>query len=155
MGHVRYSGHVDGTEEAAWDLVTRSALYPEWDPLFCRVTPPAMPLDRPGASIDAVLRMAGRQISGHVEVAAAEPPDRLLLVGVAGEDVRLTWTWRVARLGRGIEVSVELDYELAEHIAGDVADLVFVERAVGRGVRAAVENLADLVQVRQPVLVDS
>lgn len=72
-----------------------------------------------------------------------------MLAGVAGNDLRLTWTWRFARLGRGVEVSVELDYVLADELAGDSADLLFVERSVGRSLRSAVESFTDLVQVRQ------
>lgn len=44
---------------------------------------------------------------------------------------------------------MELDYELADELAGDSADLLFVERSVGRSLRSAVENFTDLVQVRQ------
>ncbi len=149
MGHVRYSGHLDAPQDAAWDLATRPRRFPEWDPLFCGVIDDDQRLDRPGVAFRAVLRVAGRQLDGRVEVVAAECPRLLVLAGVAGNDLRLTWTWRFARLGRGVEVSVELDYVLADELAGDSADLLFVERSVGRSLRSAVENFTDLVQVRQ------
>ncbi len=146
MGHVRYSGHLDATPEAAWEVVVRPERYPDWDPLFCRVTDVAGALDRPGAAFRGVLRIAGRQLDARIEAISAERPRRLMLVGFAGPDLRFTWSWRFAPVGAGVEVSVELDYDLADNLAGDLADLLFVERSIGRSVRTAVENFGDLAK---------
>ncbi len=150
MGHVRDKFHVDAPIEAVWELGTNANRFVEWQTNLVDIKDVSGPADRAGTTYTAVYRIAGRKIEGHWEIARAEKPSLLEFKGTAPGGGKAAATNRLERAGTGTDVTFEMDYELPGGVVGDIADKLFMERALERDVKHSNENFKALCEAKIP-----
>ena len=152
MTHVTMTAHFDAPIEHVFDLATQFKRYPEWNTLYTEVKEVIGPPDKVGTRFDSVMRFLGRKMMGVGEIGEVERPRLLKIVG-EGEGGKLTTIDRLTPAGTGTDYVLEVEYDLPAGVFGQIADKLFVERAVERELRHSIENFKALVEVKVPVLV--
>lgn len=141
MGHVVNSIHIDAPPERVFELISDARRFPEWGTNVIEVKDVSGPQDRVGASYTAVMRFAGRRMEGRWEITRVEKPSYVEQKGTALGGGDATAINRLEPAGGGTDITFELDYELPGGFVGDLADRLFVERAIERGVKHNGDNL--------------
>jgi uncharacterized membrane protein len=148
MGHVRETLHIDAPPDRVWALGTDPSRYPEWQAGLVEVRDISGPLDRVGSKYTAVYQVMGRRLEGTTEVTKLEPgkliEERGSIVG-GGPAVS---TIRIEPLSGGTDMTFELDYELPGGLIGDIANKLFMERAIERQIRHSNENFKALAEAK-------
>jgi uncharacterized protein YndB with AHSA1/START domain len=141
MGHVINSIHIDAPPERVFELITDAQRFPEWGDSVIEVKDVSGPQDRVGASFTAVMKFAGRRVESRFETTRVEKPTYLEQKGTMPGGGDSTAINRLEPAGGGTDAKVELDYELPGGFFGDLADRLFMERAIERGVKHNGDNL--------------
>ena len=150
MGHVVHGIHIDAPPERVFDLTVDAARLPEYMTNISEVKDVSGPLDRIGASYTGVMKIIGRRLEGHWEVVRVEKPAYVELLGTAPGGGRATFITRNEPKDGGTDRTVELDYELPAGFAGELADKLFVEKAIERDTRHSMENLKAICEAKVP-----
>ncbi len=150
MGHVTAQQHVAAPIETVFDAMLRVDRLPESNPFFHKVISGPSDVAGVGNHFVTEMRVLGRAFESEIDVTELVRPTLLTLVGAAPGGGHLRWTRRLSTSGEGTDVESSFDYEVPGHIAGAIADHVFLHRSIERGARHSLENFADLVESGQP-----
>lgn len=150
MGHVREKMYIEAPVDVCWDLGADASRVPEWQEGVLEVKDITGKLDQVGAGYSTVLRIMGRRLEGRFEVSKVDKPRLVELSGTAPGGGRAKSTVWLEPAGGGTDLTVEIDYELPGGLIGDVADKVFMERAVERQIRHSNENFKALCEAKIP-----
>jgi len=150
MGHVREKLHISAPIEVCWDLGSDANRILEWQVGVLEVKGITGRLDRVGASYSPVLSIAGRKIDSRWEVTKVDKPRLVELTGTApGGGKAKSSTW-LEPSGDGTDLTFEIDYDLPGGVVSDIADKLFMERAVERQIRHSNENFKALCEAKVP-----
>lgn len=152
MTIVRATGHFDAPIDRVFDLGTDFARYPEWNTIYSEIKEVTGPVAL-GARVHAVTKVLGRRMEGWGEVVEIDPPRMLKIAGTGLEGGTVSTTYRFTPAGDGTDYEFESQYELPAGFLGQIADKLFVEKAVERDLRHSLENFKALVEARTPVLI--
>ena len=152
MGHIRDTFHIDAPLEVCWDIGTDAARQPEWSEGVLEVKDVTGRLDRVGAAYTRVFSIAGRRLEGRFEVVEIEPLHFMKVAGTTAGGGRASYTVRNVADGAGTNGTFEMDYELPGGVIGDLANKLFMERALERQMRHSNENLKALCEAQVPSL---
>jgi uncharacterized membrane protein len=148
------TAHYDVPIEKVFELATDYKRYPEWNVSYSEVDQVSGPTDKVGTKFHTIMKLLGRPIEGWAEVAEAETPRLIKLIGTGKEGGKLELIDRFTPVGiAGTDVEMEVDYELPAPMESHVSDKVFVEKAVERNLRHSLENFKALVEAKEPILV--
>jgi coenzyme Q-binding protein COQ10 len=148
MGHVRDTFHIDAPPDRAWGLYTDPSRYSEWQAGLGEVKDISGPLDQVGSKFTAVVRVMGRRLEATSEVTKVEPGKLIEQHGSVVGGGPAVSTFRIEPVSGGTDMTVELDYELPGGLVGDIADKLFMERAIERQIRHSNENFKALAEAR-------
>jgi uncharacterized membrane protein len=153
MKQLRMTAQFDAPIERVFQLGTDFKRYPEWNVSYTEVKEVTGPPDQVGTKVYAVMQILGRKMEGWGEIVEIDPPRLLKIAGSSTQGGTVTTTYRFTPVGSGTDVVLEADYELPAGILGQIADKLFLEKAIERNVRHSLENFKALVETKQPVLV--
>jgi uncharacterized membrane protein len=91
-------------------------------------------------------------MEGWAEVVEADPPRLIKLTGTSTQGGKLTTTYRFTPVGSGTDIETLIEYELPG-VFGQIADKLFVQKAIERDVRHSQENFKAFLEARTPALV--
>jgi uncharacterized membrane protein len=149
---VRAKGHFDAPIDRVFELGSDFARYPEWNTSYSEINEVTGPA-KIGTRIHGVTKVLGRRMEGWGEVVEIDPPRLLKIAGSGLEGGSVSTTYRFMPSGDGTDYEFESQYELPAGFLGQIADKLFVEKAVERDLRHSLENFKALVEARKPVLV--
>jgi uncharacterized membrane protein len=147
MAHVEMNAHFEAPIEQVFDLMADAKRWPEWMPNMLEVMEVTGPLDQPGTRIHEAMRFLGRRIESWDEIVEAERP-RLWKYASGTEGMKSVGTFRLTPAGQGTDVAIEGDYDLPAGFLGEIADRLFVEKAMERQMRHSLENFKALVEAK-------
>jgi uncharacterized membrane protein len=151
MTHVRLAGHFDAPIDQVFELATDFKRYPEWNVSYTDVQEISGPTDQVGTRIHAFGRLLGRPSEGWIEVIEVDRP-RFIKMKLVGSDAgTVVASYRFTPQALGTDGETEIDYELPAGFLGEIADKLFVERAVDRDLRHSLENFKALVETKVAV----
>lgn len=153
MTIVRIKEHFDAPIERVFELGTDFKRYPEWNGSYSEIKEVIGPPDKVGTRILGVTKVLGRHMEGWGEIVEVDPPRLLKIAGKGLEGGTVTTTYRSSPAGTGTDFEFEGEYELPAGFLGQIADKLFVERAVERDLRHSIENFKAIVEAKAPVLV--
>jgi len=151
MGHVRDTFHIDAPPDRVWALGTDPSRYAEWQAGLVEVRDISGPLDQVGSKYTAVYKVMGRRLEGTSEVTKVEPGRLIEERGSIIGGGPASTTIRIEPAADGTDMTVELDYDLPGGMIGDIADKLFMERAIERQIRHSNENLKALAEAKAGV----
>lgn len=150
MGHVTAHQHIAAPIETVFDAMLRLDRLPDSNPFFHKVISGPPDVAGVGNHFVTEMRVVGRAFESDIEVTELQRPTLLTLVGQAPGGGHLRWTRRLSASADGTDVESSFDYEVPGHVAGAIADQLFLHRSIERGARHSLENFADLVESGQP-----
>jgi uncharacterized membrane protein len=148
MAHVKLTEHIKAPTEDVFALFIDVKRWPEFMPSG-EILEVTGPLDEVGTRIRSAMQFLGRKMEGWDEVIEVERPH--LLKFAAEEPMKYVATYQMTPAGEGSDVVVETDYELPAGFLGHIADRLFIEKAMERQMRHALENFKALVEAKVPV----
>jgi uncharacterized membrane protein len=152
MTTVRMKGHFDAPIERVFELGSDFKRYPEWNAAYSDIKEVIGPPDKVGTRILGVTKVLGRHMEGWGDIVEVDPPRLLKVSGKGLEGGTVTTTYRYTPAGTGTDYEFEGEYELPAGFLGQIADKLFVEKAVERDLRHSIENFKALVEAKTPVL---
>jgi uncharacterized membrane protein len=153
MKQQRMTAHYDAPIEKVFALGLDYQRYPEWNVSYVEIKEVIGPPGAVGTKVHAVMRTLGRQMEGWAEIVEIDPPRRIKTTGSATTGGQLDVTYRLTPAGTGTDFELEVEYELPAGIFGQIADRLFIERAIERDLRHSLENFKALVEAPEPALV--
>jgi coenzyme Q-binding protein COQ10 len=150
MGHIRDTIHIDAPLDVCWDIGSDAGRQPEWSEGVLEVKDVTGRLDHVGAAYTRVFAIAGRRLEGRFEVVEVEPLHFMKVTGTTPGGGRASYTVRNEAAGTGTDGTFEMDYELPGGVFGDLANKLFMERALERQIRHSNENLKALCEAQVP-----
>ena len=151
MNQLRFTQHFEAPIEQVFELAIDYKRLPEWNVSYVAIDEVAGPPDKVGTRIHATMRLLGRTMEGWGEVVEFERPRLIKLTGTSTQGGTLTSTYRFLPVQTGTDVEILAEYELPG-LFGQVADKLFVQKAIERDVRHSLENFKAFVEVKTPVL---
>ncbi len=152
MKHVHMTAHFDAPIEHVFELADDFKRYPEWNVAYSEVKEVVGLPDTVGTRFHAVVRLLGRTMEGWSEVVEVDRPRLLRVSGTSLDGSPLTYTYHYTPVPTGTDFVLDVEYELPAGFIGQIADKLFVERAVERDLRHTIENFKALVETKVPVL---
>ena len=152
MTHLRMTGHHDAPIDRVFELGVDFKRYPEWNVTYVEVKEVTGPPDKVGAKIYSEMRFLGRKMEGWGEIVEFDRPRLLKLSGESTDGGKLTQVLRLTPAGAGTDFEIEVDYELPPGFIGEIANKLFVEKAVERDLSHSIENFKAIVETKDPVL---
>jgi uncharacterized membrane protein len=153
MSHVRHSILIEAPPEHVWAIGRDPERMPEWNTTVVSVKDAEGPLDVPGARLTVVSKIAGRplDITWHIE--EVETPRFFVATATTplGGSARQRVDYEPE--GTGTRVTIDMEYEIAAGILGQVLSKAFAERAIERDVHHSAENLKALAEEAATVAV--
>jgi uncharacterized membrane protein len=151
MGHIRESIHVDAPIEQVWELGAKCERYPEWQTGLVEVRDCTGPIDHVGAKYTIVYKSMGRKLDATFEVTRAEKPRLIEQKGTIPGGGHGTLLQTAEPAGGGTDITLTMDYELPGGFIGDLANKLFMERALERDIRHSNENFKALCEAEAKV----
>ena len=152
MSQVRMTAHFNAPIDRVFELGTDFKRFPEWNVSYNEVKEVTGPTDQVGTKIFAVMQILGGFVEGSAEIVEVDPPRMLKMIGSGANGGTLETVYHFTPNGAGTDMKIDLDYELPAGIIGQIADKIFVEKAIERAVRHSLENFQAFVEARVPVL---
>jgi uncharacterized membrane protein len=146
MGHVRQAVLVDAPVEVCWALGTDPARWPEYLEGAIGVRDTSGTAHEIGYTFTIPYRIAGRELEVRWTITRVDRSRSIELTGTTTRGGHALTTQRYEPVPGGTNVEVEVDYELPGGFAGDVADRLFIERAMDRQIRHSNENFKALAE---------
>ncbi len=150
MAHLRMTAHYDAPVERVFELAIDYARYPDWSVLYEEISDISGPPDEVGTKFNGVVKLLGRKMEGWGEVTGVDRPRYLEIAGKGSGGTTKT-VYRFTEVEAGTDATLELDYELPAGLFGKVADKLFVERSIERGLRHSLENFKAFVEEKVPL----
>ncbi len=146
MSHVRHSIHIDAPPDVVWNVGRDPERMPEWNTTTIAVKDVKGPLDQAGAKFTVQSKIAGRPIDITWTIEQVEAPR--YFVATASTPMGGGATQRVDYEpdGGGTRVTIDMDYEIAPGILGQVMNKLFAERALERDVHHSADNLKAVIE---------
>jgi uncharacterized membrane protein len=151
MGHIRESIHIDSPIEHVWELGAKCERYPEWQTGIVEVKDCSGPIDHVGAKYSIVYKSMGRRLDATFEVTRAERPRLIEQKGTVPGGGNATFLQTAEPAGGGTDITLTMDYELPGGFIGDLANKLFMERALERDIRHSNENFKALCEAEAKV----
>ncbi|HET9084247.1 MAG TPA: SRPBCC family protein [Candidatus Limnocylindrales bacterium] len=151
MNQLRFTQHFEVPVEQAFELAIDYKRLPEWNVSYVAVDEVTGPPDKVGTKIYAKIRLLGRTMEGWAKIVEIERPRLVRMTGTSTQGGSLTTTYRFTPVGTGSDIEILAEYELPG-MFGQVADKLFVQKAIERDVRHSLENFKAFVEVKTPVL---
>lgn len=152
MAHITKTGHYAAPIERVFALATDFERYPQWNVNYTEIKKVTGRVVV-GTKVTGTMQFMGRRVEGTGEIVAVEPPHLIRLVGARPEGGHTDTTYRFSPVEAGTDYVIEIEYELPPGIIGQIADRLFVERAVERDLKHSIENFTALVEAEVPQLV--
>jgi uncharacterized membrane protein len=152
MNQLRLTAHYEAPIEHVFDLGTQFKRFPEWNVSYTAVDEVTGPPDKVGTKVHATMRLLGRPMDGWAEIVEVERPRLIKLIGTSSQGGKLTTTYRFMPVEQTTDVELLVEYELPAGVIGQIADKLFVEKAVERDIRHSLENFKAFVEQPVPVL---
>jgi uncharacterized membrane protein len=146
------TAHFDAPIDRVFELGTDFKRFPEWNVAYNEIKQVTGPTDQVGTKIYAVMQILGRFMEGSAEIVEIDRPRMLKLTGHGDKGGTLDTVYHFTPAGSGTDLAIDIDYELPAGILGHIADKLFIETAIERGVRHSLENFKALVEAPIPVL---
>jgi uncharacterized membrane protein len=146
MGHVKRSVRVDAPVDVCWAIGVDPARWPEFLEGAVGMRDASGMAGHVGHTFTVPYRIAGRELEVQWRITRIDKPRMIELTGTTQRGGHALTTERYEPVAGGTDVEVELDYELPGGFAGDVADRLFIERAMERQIRHSNENFKALVE---------
>ena len=146
MGHVKRSIQVDAPLDVCWAIATDPARWPEYLEGAIGVKDVSGTPRQVGYTFTLPYRIAGRELEVRWTITRIDERRSMELTGTTPRGGHALTTARYEPLPGGTNIEVELDYELPGGFAGDVADRLFIERAMDRQIRHSNENFKALAE---------
>jgi coenzyme Q-binding protein COQ10 len=150
MAHLKLTEHIEAPIEDVFELFIDAKRWPEWMAGGIEVKEITGPPDQVGTRIRDVSNFMGRQMESWTEVVEVERP-HLYRMTTEGAGLKGTGTFRLTPAGQGTDVDVENEYELPAGFLGEIADRLFIERAMERQLRHSAENFKALAEAKVAV----
>ena len=146
MSHVRHSIHIEAPQEHVWAIARDPERMPEWNTTVVSVKDAQGPLDTPGARFTVVSKIAGRPIDITWQIEEVEAPRYFVATATTplGGSARQRVDYEPD--GSGTRVTIDMEYEIAPGLLGQVLSKAFAERAIERDVQHSSENLKAVVE---------
>ena len=146
MARTHDSYYIDAPVERVWAIGSDPARIPEWNTTAIAVKDVSGPLDQPGSRVTVVSKIVGRPLDITWKTERVEPPR--FFESTATTPLGGSGRQRVEFQpeGSGTRVTIDLEYEIAPGILGNVLDKLFAERAIERDVKHSGENFKALVE---------
>jgi len=151
MGHIRESIHIDAPIGQVWELGAKCERYPEWQTGIVEVKDCTGPIDHVGAKYSIVYKSMGRRLDATFEVTRAEGPRLIEQKGTVPGGGHATFLQTAEPAGGGTDITLTMDYELPGGFIGDLANKLFMERALERDIRHSNENFKALCEAEAKV----
>ena len=151
MGHVQEAFHIDAPPERVWDLVSDCDRILEVQSGISEIRDCPGRLDVVGARYTWIYKSFGRTLEGQAETTKAEKPRVIEQRLTAPGGGKGTTMFRFEPALGGTDVNMTFDYELPGGFFGDMADKLFMERAIERDLRHSNENLKALCEAKAAV----
>ncbi|HJW21094.1 MAG TPA: SRPBCC family protein [Candidatus Limnocylindrales bacterium] len=154
MTLIKRIARFDVPVERVFELGCDFKRYPEWSvnyPVAPEILGPT-PLGV-GTKLHSTMQILGRRTEGTSEIVKFDPPRVIEFKGTSVEGGSLRVLYRLTPLGTSTDCEIEYEYEPTMGILGQIADRLFVERAVERDIDHSIENFKALVELKMPVLV--
>ena len=97
-----------------------------------------------GQKFDWRFNMAGVDLRGKAEVTEYVPPTKVVISSKGDADS--TWTYTLVEAGGSTEVSVEIDYELAETAMQRIANKAVISKLAQKTTDQMLENLKVILE---------
>jgi uncharacterized membrane protein len=152
MAHIRVVDRYEVPVERIYELALDWKRYPEWNVTYPEVKEVIGPVDKVGTKVHVTTRFLGRQFDVWGEIVEIEPLRMVKLAGTGPEGSYTTITYRWTPVEGGTECVIEADYQLPAGLFGQIADKLFIEKAVERDIRHSIENFKALLEAKVPVL---
>jgi|GEM_PF-3357519 carbon monoxide dehydrogenase subunit G len=88
--------------------------------------------------------MAGVDLRGKAEVIEYTPPTKVVIASHGDADS--TWTYTLKEVGGGTNVSVEIDYELAETALQRIANKTVISKIAQKTTEQMLDNLKTILE---------
>lgn len=146
MSHVRHSVHIEAPPEQVWAIGRDPERMPEWNTTVVSVKEADGPLDTTGARFTVVSKIAGRPLDITWQIEEVEAPRFFVATATTplGGSARQRVDYEPD--GTGTRVTIDMDYEIASGLLGQVLSKAFAERAIERDVHHSAENLKAVVE---------
>jgi uncharacterized protein YndB with AHSA1/START domain len=111
------------------------------------------PLAKVGDRFSGRMKFLGKTYTGAGEVTEFERPRSISFTSTSPQGGHQDWTTRFTPTGTGTDIDVEVDYEVPMSLLGAIADKLFIERMVQRGLDQSRDNFVEIVEhmALQPV----
>jgi len=146
MPKVRSEIEIGAPPERVWEVLIDPERLPQYNVTIVEVSDATGPLDQVGSTYQAVTKVYGRRIEGRWEVTEVTPLRRTVQRGSGAGGASAIVDGTIEPSGDGTRAAVEVEYQLPAGFLGEVANKLFIERAVERDVRHTMENLMALVE---------
>ena len=146
MGHVRDSFYVDAPPDAVWSVAVDPQRIPEWNATVVEVRDVSGPLDARGSRYTTVSKIAGRPLDITWTVESVERPlhaEASATTPLGGSARQVVHYQPEAR---GTRVNVDIEYEIAPGLLGQVVSKAFADRAIERDIKHSGGNFKALVE---------
>jgi coenzyme Q-binding protein COQ10 len=150
MAHIRLTEHIEAPIEDVFELFIDAKRWPEWMAGSTEVKEITGPPDLVGTRIRDVSTFMGRQMESWTEVVEVERPHLYRFTSESGA-MKGTGTFRLTPAGQGTDVHVENEYDLPAGFLGEIADRLFIEKAMERQMRHSAENFKALAEAKVAV----
>jgi uncharacterized membrane protein len=151
MGHIRESVHIDAPVDQVWEVAHDCTRFLDWQTGFVEIKDCQGSIDRVGASYTFVYKALGRRLEGRSETTKVDKPRLIETKETTPGGGRGTSIAVFESAGGGTDITLTLDYELPGGFIGDMANKLFMERALERDIRHSNENLKALCEAKVPV----
>lgn len=151
MGNVRETLHIEAPPERVWELASDCDRIMEWQTGISEIRDCPGRLDVVGARYSWIYKAFGRKLEGTAETTKVERPrlmEQRLTTPGGGTG---TSTVRLEPAGGGTDMTVDFEYELPGGFFGDMADKLFMERAIDSDLRHSNENFKALCEAKAAV----
>ena len=153
MSHVRHSIHIEAPPETVWMIGRDPERMPEWNTTVVSVKDAEGPLDTPGGHFTAVSKIAGRPLDITWQIEEVEIPRFFVATATTplGGSARQRVDYEPD--GTGTRVTIDMEYEIAPGLLGQLLSKAFAERAIERDVHHSADNLKAVVEEASKVAV--
>jgi carbon monoxide dehydrogenase subunit G len=150
MAHGTMTEHLDVPIERVFDLYIDVKRWPEWMPGLVEIKEVTGPLDTAGTRIREVSRFLSRTMEGWDEIVEVDRPRLVKMTGESG-GAKSSMTLKLTPAGQATDVEIDYDFETPAGLFGQIADRLFIDKAMERQGRHALENFKALVEAESLV----
>jgi uncharacterized protein YndB with AHSA1/START domain len=150
MGHIRENYHIDAPIERVWEIAHDCDRLIEWQTGATEVRGCEGRFDQVGMTYTFVYKAMGRTLDVRFETTKVARPKLLEAKLTAPGGGTGTSSLQLEPADGGTDMTYTFDYDLPGGFVGDLADKLFMERAIERDIRHSNENFKALCEAKVP-----